>query len=168
MIDGVSVRSATQADGDQMAVFMSALSAEAPDTISRRTAPTANEERAFVRRAENAEQGFILLALHTDKVIGLLDLWRGRTTETRHSAHFGMSVVKAWRNQGVGRCLLEVAIARALTWEGFCRLELEVTVWNAPAIQLYEKLGFNVEGQKIKSLNIRGIPESSLLMARTW
>lgn len=151
-----------------MTVFMSALSAEAPDTISRRLAPTVNEERAFVRRAEDAERAFILLALDADEVIGLLDLWAGSTACTRHSARFGMSVAKARRNQGVGRRLVQAAVDRALTWEGFCRLELEVTVWNAPAIRLYESLGFGVEGRRVKSLNLRGTPEDVLLMARTW
>lgn len=168
MTDGIFVRSATQDGGDRMAVFMSALSAEAPDTIGRRPAPTADEERAFVRRAENAERAFILLAFDADEVIGLLDLWAGSTAETRHSASFGMSVTKARRNRGVGRRLLKFATNQALTWKGFCRLELEVTAWNASAIHFYESFGFSVEGRKVKSMNIRGSPENSLLMARTW
>lgn len=168
MADSIFVRPATQADGEGMAVFLSALSAEAPDTISRRPAPTADEESAFVRRAEEAERAFVLLALDSCEVVGLLDLWAGRGPHIRHSAAFGMSVAKTRRNQGIGRRLLGAAMRQALSWDGFCRLELEVAAWNAPAIRLYEGCGFGVEGRRVKSLNLRGTAEDALLMARTW
>ena len=39
---------------------------------------------------------------------------------------------------------------------------------NAPAIALYESLGFVLEGRMIKAVNLRGPPEDMLLMALTW
>ena len=109
-----------------------------------------------------------MLALDDNEVVGLLDLWAGGQPETRHSGSFGMSVIAERRNHGIGRRLLHAAIEQALLWNGFCRLELEVAAWNAPAIHLYEQFGFNHEGRKVKAVNIRCEPEDTLVMARTW
>lgn len=40
--------------------------------------------------------------------------------------------------------------------------------WNAPAIALYESLGFKLEARMAKAINLRGTPEDMLLMALTW
>jgi RimJ/RimL family protein N-acetyltransferase len=64
--------------------------------------------------------------------------------------------------------LLRAAIDEARGWPGFCRIELEVAPWNAPAVALYERLGFLHEGRKIKALDLRGRPEDMLIMALTW
>jgi RimJ/RimL family protein N-acetyltransferase len=47
-------------------------------------------------------------------------------------------------------------------------LEIEVVPWNAPAIALYQSLGFIVEATKAKAINLRGRPEDLLLMAMVW
>jgi RimJ/RimL family protein N-acetyltransferase len=164
----VEIRAAKQGDEHQMAAFMGVLCAEAPDTVTRRSAPTPEEQRQFLEQAETAERAFILLALNGDEVVGLLDMWAGGKPETRHAASFGMCVAAGMRNQGIGRRLLQAAIEQALRWEGFCRIELEVAAWNSPAIRLYEQLGFDHEGRKVKAVNIRGEPEDTLIMARTW
>ena len=164
----LEIRLAGEGDEHQMAAFMGALCAEAPDTVTRRPAPTPEDQRQFVESAGQAERAFILLALDGDEVIGLLDLWAGGKPETRHAASFSMCVAAERRNQGVGRRLLQAAMERALLWDGFRRLELEVAAWNAPAIRLYEKLGFRHEGRKVKAVNIRGEPEDTLIMARIW
>lgn len=167
-MDAIQVRAAVAGDAERMAAFMATLCAEAPDTVTRRPPPSPQDQREFLERAEKAERAFILLALDGDEVVGLIDLWAGVKPETRHAASFGMSVIAARRNQGIGRRLLQAAIDRALLWEGFCRLELEVAAWNAPAIRLYEQLDFRQEGRKAKAVNIRGQPEDTLIMARTW
>jgi RimJ/RimL family protein N-acetyltransferase len=167
-VDRVEIRRARQGDEHQMAVFMGAMCAEAPDTVTRRPAPTPDDQRQFLEQAEGAERAFVLLALDGEEVVGLLDLWAGGKPETRHAASFGMCVAAERRNQGVGRRLLQAAIQQALLWEGFRRIELEVAAWNGPAIRLYEQLGFGHEGRKVKAVNIRGEPEDTLIMARTW
>lgn len=167
-MENIVVRRARQGDEGCMAAYMTALSAEAPDTVTRREPPSANDQLRFLERAEQVERAFILLAFDGAEVVGLLDLWAGSKPETRHSAAFGMSVKAGRRGQGIGRHLLKTAIDYALLWEGFCRLELEVAAWNAPAIHLYEELGFKHEGRKLKALNLRGLPEDTLIMARTW
>ena len=167
-VDEVEVRFAREDDAAAMVDYMAALTAERLDTISQREAPDLEDERDWVLRAAFAERGFILLAVAGDAVVGMLDLWAGERPDNRHAGQFGMSVAKAWRRRGVGRRLLEAAIAEAREWPGFRRLQLECVAWNAPAIALYESLGFVLEARMTKAVNLRGAPEDMLLMALTW
>jgi RimJ/RimL family protein N-acetyltransferase len=167
-LDDVEVRFAREDDAAAMVEYMSALTGERLDTVSQREAPDIEDERDWVLRAAFAERGFILLALVGAEVVGILDLWAGERPDTRHAGQLGMSVAKAWRRRGVGRRLLEAAIAEARQWPGFRRLQLECVHWNTAAIALYESLGFVLEARMTKAINLRGTPEDMLLMALTW
>ena len=54
-------------------------------------------------------------------------------------------VAASHRRRGVGRALLEQAVAWAES-AGVRKLELHVFPWNEPAIALYESFGFEREG----------------------
>ena len=129
---------------------------------------TLEDQRELIRRGEISERGLVLVAMDGEAVVGLLDLWAGDRPDNRHAGRFGMSVARARRGQGVGRRLLEAAIAETRTWPGFCRIELEVAPWNAPAIALYARLGFRLEAWKSKALVLTDEPEDMLVMALTW
>ena len=49
-------------------------------------------------------------------------------------------------NQGVGSELVGAMVELADNWLGITRLELTVYTDNAPAIHLYQKFGFVIEG----------------------
>jgi L-phenylalanine/L-methionine N-acetyltransferase len=63
-----------------------------------------------------------------------------------HVGHIGMGVHDAWQGKGVGTALMGELITFGERWLGLRRLELTVFVDNAPAIALYRKYGFAVEG----------------------
>jgi putative acetyltransferase len=166
--DQVKVRPAREADASALTDYMAGLIAERLDTISQREIPSVPEERDWILRSKMAERGLILLAVVDEDVVGALDLWAGERPDNRHMGQFGMSVARPWRGHGVGRRLLVRAIEEARGWPGFCRLELECVAWNAPAIALYQSLGFQLEARMTKAINLRGRPEDMLLMALTW
>jgi RimJ/RimL family protein N-acetyltransferase len=56
-------------------------------------------------------------------------------------------VAAGHRRQGVGRSLMEAAVAWARD-AGVRKLELHVFPWNEPAIRLYEAMGFEREGYR--------------------
>ena len=164
----IVIRPARLFDAPGMVDYMAALIAEKLDTISVRTCPSLEDEREWVLRTEISERMLILLALHGDEIIGMLDLSAGERPDNRHTGRFGMSIARRWRGRSVGRKLLAAAIAAAREWPGFCRIELECVAWNAAGIRLYEGLGFVIEARKTKAVNLRGRPEDMLLMALTW
>jgi putative acetyltransferase len=86
---------------------------------------------------------------------------------TRHMAVLGMSVDRGHRNMGVGSALM----ARGIQWaqeKGIVRLELNVYADNAPAIHLYQKYGFEIEGRRRMYAYQRGRYYDMLIMSRLF
>jgi putative acetyltransferase len=164
----IIIRPARPGDGAAMSAYVSRLVAEQLDTILLNHEFTPAEEEETIRRYEQAEHHIFLLALDGQRVVGMLDIHGHEHPAKRHWGQFGMSVDRDYRGQGLGRRLLERAIAEAKSWPDFCRLELGVTPWNTRAIELYRSLGFELEGTKRKGINLRGQPEDDLVMALVW
>jgi putative acetyltransferase len=61
-------------------------------------------------------------------------------------AGVGMTVHDNFQGQGVGTALLAAILDLADNWLGLRRIELHVYTDNAPAIHLYQKFGFEIEG----------------------
>jgi putative acetyltransferase len=57
-----------------------------------------------------------------------------------------MAIHDDWQGKGVGSALMAAAIDLADNWLNLSRLELEEFTDNEPAIALYKKYGFIVEG----------------------
>lgn len=75
-----------------------------------------------------------------------------------------MGVLSDFRGQGIGQGLIAHALNAARAG-GLERVELEVFASNMPAIQLYEKVGFIVEGIKRKARKLDGLYDDIVEMA---
>jgi RimJ/RimL family protein N-acetyltransferase len=87
------------------------------------------------------------------KLIGYIGLFGGRFKRISHSAHIVMGILEEYRGKGLGKALMQTAEEWAKD-VGLKRLELSVITDNEPAIALYTKQGFEVEGFKKHSLII--------------
>jgi RimJ/RimL family protein N-acetyltransferase len=168
----VTIRRATPADAAPTAAYMRALRAEVAagdlDTVPWRKPKTVDEQRELLTLIEAAPNSTMYAAFLDDTAVGLADIRGGAHEFDRHTGVLGVSVAREWRGRGLGRALMQAAIAEAKSWPGFCRIELEVVTWNTGAIALYETLGFRVEGRKRKAASMRGRPEDEFLMALVW
>ncbi|MGP4873821.1 GNAT family N-acetyltransferase, partial [Klebsiella pneumoniae] len=63
-----------------------------------------------------------------------------------HVADFGVSVDSRWHNRGVASALMRTMIDMCDNWLRVERIELTVFADNAPAIAVYKKYGFEIEG----------------------
>jgi ribosomal protein S18 acetylase RimI-like enzyme len=105
------------------------------------------------------------IALDDGRVVGWCDV-TPRTHETlRHSGVLGMGVAATHRGRGVGAALLRATIEAAAAG-GLARIELVVRVDNGPAIGLYRRHGFEVEGTLRHYLVVDGAAYDALQMAR--
>lgn len=98
------------------------------------------------RIADQGPEDFLLVAELKGKVIGNLGLHPAGRARRRHAATVGMAVRDDFQNRGVGSALLRAAIEVADHWLNYVRLELTVYTDNVPALALYRKFGFAVEG----------------------
>jgi putative acetyltransferase len=83
-----------------------------------------------------------------------------------HVGDIGMSVHDDFCGRGIGSALMAAIIDTSDNWLNLRRLELTVYVDNAPAIRLYRKFGFEVEGTRRGDVFRDGKFVDSFAMAR--
>jgi ribosomal protein S18 acetylase RimI-like enzyme len=127
-------------------------------------APSFTRTRRFV--LDSLRDGAIhVVALAGDEVVGWCDLRPKTATTQRHSAVLGMGVVPEHRGQGLGSRMLARTLDTADA-RGLRRAELVVREDNRPAIELYRRFGFVVEGRCRQYLRRDGVDFDALIMAR--
>lgn len=128
--------------------------------------PFPSQEMWRERLAKSSNEDHILVALVNDKVVGNLGLHMTTRRRRLHTAHVGMGVHDEYQRLGVGTELLTAAVSQADNWLNLLRLELSVFTDNAPAIQLYKKFGFVIEGTHIAYALRAGVYADVYAMAR--
>ena len=83
-----------------------------------------------------------------------------------HVGHIGMCVHDDFHGRGIGSSLMAALVDTADNWLGLRRLELAVFIDNAPAIRLYKKFGFEIEGTRRAAAFRDGAFVDDYLMAR--
>jgi RimJ/RimL family protein N-acetyltransferase len=125
-------------------------------------APPLQNMQNFV--AQNIADGHTQrVALVADQVVGWCDILPKALPVHAHCGVLGMGVLAEFRGKGIGKRLLAAALEHALP--RLNRVELTVNADNAPAIALYERVGFVLEGTMRDALAIDGKYQDALLMA---
>lgn len=91
-----------------------------------------------------------LVAEIDGEVVGCIVLEPLANLRRRHVGHLAIAVKGARHGQGIGNKLMSSAVDLADNWMNLMRLELTVFIDNEPAIALYKKHGFVIEGELIK------------------
>jgi len=119
-------------------------------------------------------QAFLLKVVEADlpqlfaeadgEIIGWCDILPGPAPGFMHVGTVGMGVRAPWRGRGIGKRLLVqcIALARASALE---KIELEVFGDNAPAIRLYQSVGFTPEGARVRGRKLDGRYQDVLAFA---
>jgi putative acetyltransferase len=129
--------------------------------------PLPSAEMWRKRLSEPPEGMFSLVACADEEVIGEISLITSPTRwRIRHVGSIGMAVHDDWQGNGVGTALMEAALDLADNWLNLTRVELRVYVDNAPAIALYKKFGFEIEGTHHRFAFRNGEYVDSYSMAR--
>ncbi len=112
--------------------------------------PLPTEELWHARLTESTASGkpdLLLCAELDGEVVGSSGLHpAGAQLRRRHAMMLGISVAPSAQRRGVGSALMAAMCDYADRWAGALRLELTVFTDNAPAIALYRKFGFEIEG----------------------
>jgi L-phenylalanine/L-methionine N-acetyltransferase len=125
-------------------------------------------EELWKKRLENFPDGDFLFVAELDgRVVGNLGLHAAhKSLRRRHVGALGMSVHDAFVRRGIGLALMQTALNHADNWLQYTRLELQVYTDNAPAIALYHRCGFEIEGTHRRHAFRNGEYVDSLTMAR--
>ena len=128
-------------------------------------APSFVRMRRFVLDSLKSGAVHVVAVAGYDEVIGWCDLRPKATPTLRHSAVLGMGLVAPYRGMGIGARLLSATL-EAAERAGLQRAELVVRADNAPAIALYRRFGFELEGTLRDYLRVDGVSHDALQMAR--
>lgn len=129
--------------------------------------PFPSREQWRKRLSEPPKGLFGLVACIEQEVVGQIDLSTyPLKPRRRHVGQIGMAVRDDRQGQGIGTALMEATIDLADNWLNLTRLELEVFVDNIPAVRLYEKCGFMIEGTQVDFAFREGQYADVYLMAR--
>ena len=119
------------------------------------------------RLAEPPEGTFNLVACAENEIIGQLGLYTfPNHPRRRHAGQIGMAVMDDWQGKGAGTALMQAAVDLADKWLNLARLELDVYTDNEPAIRLYKKFGFVIEGTLVNYAYRDGQYVDTYTMAR--
>ncbi len=123
-----------------------------------------SDERRYLRTVQRHADAAVYVAEHDGIVVARLSLARDPHPASRHVADLGLMVAEGHRRLGIGRALLEQAVAWAGS-AGVRKLELHVFPWNEPALALYEGFGFRREGLRRRHYVRGGEDVDAILMA---
>lgn len=87
-----------------------------------------------------------LVACIDDVVVGHLTLCVMQRPRRSHVADFGIAVDPGWHNRGVASALIQTMLEMCDSWLRVDRIELTVFKDNEPAVAVYRKHGFVIEG----------------------
>lgn len=105
-----------------------------------------NMEINLITEFQNSPNSILLVAEFNDELIGNIDLTGSKRSKMFHTGMIGMGIKEEWRNQGIGRCLMESAIEWAKHHSDIELIWLDVYASNELGINLYKNTGFKISG----------------------
>ena len=119
--------------------------------------------RKWMEKSSEGHTGIV--AVLEGRIVGSagVNQYKGRRS---HVGGIGLCVHDDFHRRGIGSAMLAALIDAADNWLGLRRLELTVYVDNGPAIALYKKHGFAIEGTRRQDAFRAGTFVDSHAMAR--
>ncbi|WP_107841288.1 GNAT family N-acetyltransferase [Metasolibacillus meyeri] len=162
----IEIRKATACDAEQIVKVI----ANAEESGFMLFSPGERQVNAegMAKRIDNMnrqQKSAFLVAQEDSTILGYMVVQDDVPQRIAHRAYLVIGVHSDSRGKGVGKALFNFATHWAKE-VGLHRLELTVLVKNTVAVQLYKKMGFEVEGVKKHSLYIDGQYEDEYYMAK--
>jgi len=131
--------------------------------LAQTEAPPVQHSRDWIL-PQLARSAPFFVAVVDETIAGWCDITPLTRPGFTHRGELGMGVLAPYRGRGIGRQLLEAAIAQARSL-GLERIELQVFAGNRPAISLYQRSGFEMEGRLRQGRKLDGASDDILCMA---
>lgn len=125
---------------------------------------TIEKEESIIESLNAGDNSIMLVAIVDNKIVGNLLFCGGKRSRTRHTGEFGVSVLKEYWGNGIGRELISYLIAWAKESNVVTKINLRARSDNKRAIELYKELGFKEDGIITRDFYIDGKYYDSLMM----
>ncbi len=160
-----TLRRAVKEDAAKMIEYMNTIETESsfltfePGELNL----TVKKQEAVIQN--NLMEGkLFIIALVGNKIVGNLSFASGHKIRSRHAGEFGITVMKAYWNNGVASEMIAYMIEWAKASNVIKKINLKVRTDNPRAINLYTKFNFKCEGVITRNFYIDGVFYDSLEM----
>ena len=163
----VGVRLAAERDVPALIALINRLAAEASLLFVVPVDPETGVEdlRQFLRAAAASGNNAVLVATEGDRLVGLATATGGVHPAKQCTIEIGIGVIETHHGRGIGHALM-AGLEEWARAAGIHRLQLPVVTSNAPAIALYRKSGFTIEGTLRQSARVSGRHLDQYMMAK--
>ena len=163
----LAVRVATERDVPALIALINQLAREARLLFVVPVDPETGAEdlRQFLQATAASGNNAVLVAGCGGELVGLATATGGVHPAKRATVEIGIGVLAGHQGLGIGRALM-AGLENWAREAGIHRLQLPVVTTNAPAIALYRKCGFAVEGTLSDSVQVEGRHVDQFMMAK--
>ncbi len=107
---------------------------------------TVTEEEMFINSMNSQDNSHLLIAKDRDKIVAIGFIQGQQLKKFRHCGEFGISVLKEYWGNGIGKELTNRMIQWSKANPALKKINLHVNIENKVAIEIYNKIGFRQEG----------------------
>ncbi|MHA1522545.1 MAG: GNAT family N-acetyltransferase [Promethearchaeota archaeon] len=118
---------------------------------------TVEQEENFLRSLQDSKNAIMVVGIVDGQISGLADVSGGSRPRTEHNSSLGITVLKKYWRQGIGKAIMEYLIDWAKNTKIIRKINLSVRTDNKPAISLYRSLGFEKQGVMTREMFIDGL-----------
>lgn len=142
-----TLRSAQEEDASELVAVRLQIDGET-ENMDRERGEGFLDEAAFrelIRADSESERNLFLVAVANGRIVAFSRCQGSSLKRLAHRVEFGVGVLQEYWGYGIGKQLLQEAIAWA-DEHGVKKMTLQVLETNEKAIELYQRLGFETEG----------------------
>jgi len=160
------IRKATGTDALALLAYLKKVGGESGNlTFGAEGIPlTEAEETSYLNKVALLEHYTMLIGLVDEEIVTAGSISGIDRPRTRHNAELGISVKKAYWNQGVATAMMHALIDYAIHGKVVTNIMLSVRADNEHAIHLYHQCGFQTIGKHERHIKINDQYYDTLLM----
>jgi RimJ/RimL family protein N-acetyltransferase len=162
------IRQGEEQDAEAYLLYLHAIASES-DNLTFGTddvSLTVEQQIQNIRELMEREHDLFLLAEIEGEIVGNLTFRSGKRPRTQHAGEFGVSVRQKYWGKGIGKLLISSLLTWAREHRQIRKVNLRVRADHAGAIQLYQEMGFQVEGRLTREFMINGEFFDALVMGK--
>ena len=160
------IREATRSDASDMIQYVKQVGDET-DFLTFEGSQfnkSEQEEITIIQEHKDRPNQIFLLALIDEELVGMLNVVASPKPRLQHVGEFGVSVLKSHWNKGIASILIKMMISWAEESKIIKKINLKVLQNNKVALQLYKRLGFEIEGLLRRDFFIKDVYYDAYMM----
>lgn len=163
----LTIREVTINDAEKIVDYMNAISLQTNNLLREPNEVKLSilEEEKFIEKVLKSNHQYMVSVWDEEKLISLTGFHGSDLNRIKHRVSLGISILSEYRGLGLGTYLMEHLCEKAKEF-GMKKIELDVRTDNLPAIRIYEKAGFEIEGYRKAGINDKGTLVDLILMGR--